>query len=286
MTMNKLLIAASALAIMAGSPALAETNTNAENTNSPSVSQDVKREWKNVKEDAAQAADKTAAAAEDAYESIKATVIGEDAPKAGSPNTVTIDSRMTASGMIGQPVLNHRNEKIATVKDIILDANGNATTVVLADGGFLGIGTKLAAFDYGLVSRRSADGDVIMPISEETLKKVAPFSYDAKDAEKDKAVRIMQPNSISTAKLLDGQILDPDKNNVAEIDNISFRDGSANQIIVAFDQTLGLGGKRAAMNFDSVQVVREDANDRTDVDVQLSAQQAANFENFKKTARN
>jgi sporulation protein YlmC with PRC-barrel domain len=286
MTMNKLLIAASVLAIMAGAPALAETNTNADNQNAPSVSQDVKREWKNVKENASEAADKTAAAAEDAYESIKATVIGDEAPKAGSPNTVTIDSRMTAAGMIGQPVLNHKNEKIATVEDIILDADGNATTVVLANGGFMGIGTKLAAFDYSLVSQRSADGDVIMPISEETLKKVAPFSYEAKDAEKDKAVRIMQPNNISVAKLLDGQILDPEKNNVAEIDNISFRDGSASQVIVAFDQTLGLGGERAAMNFDSVKLVREDANDKTDVDVQLSAKQAANFENFKKTANN
>lgn len=282
--MKKLLIAASALAIAAGAPAFAETQAEANaraEAEAPSLSKDLKREWQNVKEDASQAADKTSEAAEDAYESIKATVIGEEEPSTGS--TVTIDSRMTAAGMIGEPVLNHQNEKIASVKDIILDSEGNAQMVVLADGGFMGIGTKLAAFDYGLISQRTKDGDVIMPISEETLKKVAPFSYDPKDAEKDKAVRIIPANGISVAELLDGQILNPEKENVAEIDNISFRDGSASQIIVAFDQVVGVGGERAAMDFDSVKLIREKNNE---IDVQLSAKQAANFENYKKTANN
>ncbi len=280
---TRFLIAASVLAIMAGAPALAETsaNTNAEvKAEAPSLSKDAKREWENVKKDASEAADKTAKAAEDVYEDIKATVIGEEETTTAS--TVTIDSRGTASGMIGQPVLNSKGEKIATVKDIILDADGNATTVVLADGGFMGIGTKLAAFDYNLVSQRQKDGDVIMPISEETLDKVAPFSYEPKDAEKDAKVRIIPANGVSVAKLLDGQILNAKKENVAEIDNISFSNGEASQIIIGFDKTLGLGGEKAAMSFNSANVVRE----KNELDVQLTASQAANFENFKKTATN
>lgn len=281
--MNRFLIAASVLAVMAGAPAFAETsaNVNAEaKAEAPSLSQDAKREWENVKKDASEAADKTAKAAEDVYEDIKATLIGEETN--ASSSTVTIDSRATASGMIGQPVLNTKGDKIATVQDIILDADGNATTVVLADGGFMGIGTKLAAFDYNLVSQRQKDGDVIMPISEETLDKVAPFSYEPKDAEKDAKVRVIPANGISVAKLLEGQVLNTEKKNVAEIDNISFRDGEASQIIIGFDKTLGLGGEKAAMDFNSANVVRK----KNDLDVQLTANQAANFENFKKTATN
>lgn len=282
-TKNKLLIAASAIAMAASVPAWAETsaNTNAEvKSDAPSLSQDAKREWENVKEDASEAADKTSEAVEDAYEDIKATVIGEK--ETSTASTVTIDSRGTASGMIGQPVLDANGKKIASVQDIILDADGNAQMVVLADGGFMGIGTKLAAFDYNLVSQRQKDGDVIMPITQETLNKVTPFSYEAKDAEKDAKVRLIPANGISVVRLLEGQVLNQQKENVAEIDNISFRDGEASQIIIGFDKMLGLGGEKAAMSFEGSRIVRQD----NDLDVQLTASQTANFENFKKTATN
>ncbi len=285
---KKLLIAASALAIIAGAPALAETSANtnvdakveANTQTSPSLNQDAKQAWENTKEATSNAADKTAKAAEDAYENIKATFIDEE--KTGS-DTLTIDSRGTAQGMIGQPVIDTSGKKIATVKDIILNKEGEAELVVLADGGFMGIGSKLAAFDYDLVSQRNEDGDVIMPISQETLNKVAPFSYEAEDAEKDAKTRIIPADGVSVAELLDGQILNTEKKAVAEVDNISFSNGEASQIIIGFDKTLGLGGEKAAVGFDNVDVVREKDNK---IDIQLSAKQAANFESFKKTATN
>jgi sporulation protein YlmC with PRC-barrel domain len=285
---KKLLIAASVIAIMAGAPAFAETsaNTSADvkvetNTQAnPSLKEDAKHAWENTKEATSKAADKTAKAAEDAYENIKATFIDEDKK---ASDTLTVDARGTAQGMIGQPVIDTSGKKIATVKDIILDNEGEAELVVLADGGFMGIGSKLAAFDYDLVSQRNEDGDVIMPISQETLDKVAPFSYEAKDAEKDAKTRVIPADGISVAELLDGQILNTEKKAVAEVDNISFSNGEASQIIIGFDKTLGLGGEKAAVGFDNVDVVRE--KDKK-VDVQLSAKQAANFENFKKTATN
>jgi sporulation protein YlmC with PRC-barrel domain len=282
-TKNKFLIAASAVAMAVSVPAWAETSANANaevKADAPSLSQDAKREWENVKQGASEAADKTSKAVEEAYEDIKATVIGEE--ETSTSSSVTIDSRNTASGMIGQPVLDTNGKKIASVQDIILDADGNAQMVVLADGGFMGIGTKLAAFDYNLVSQRQKDGDVIMPITQDTLNKVAPFSYEAKDAEKDAKVRVVPANGISVARLLEGQVLNQKKENVAEIDNISFSNGEASQIIIGFDKTLGLGGEKAAMSFEGSRIVRE----KNDLDVQLTASQTANFENFKKTATN
>ena len=281
---RKFLIAASALAIMTSGLALAETDTNTSadtqtqvNTpQNPSMKDDVKHAWESTKEEASKAADQASTAAENAYESIKATFIDEE--KTGS-DTLTIDSRGTAQGMIGQPVLDTTGKKIATIKDIILNNQGEAELVVLADGGFMGIGSKLAAFDYDLVSQRNEDGDTIMPISQQTLDKVAPFSYEAEDIEKDEKTRVMPADGISVAELLDGQILNTEKEAVAEVDNISFNNGEASQIIIGFDKTLGLGGGKAAVGFDNVDMVRE--KDKK-VDVQLSAKQAANFENFKK----
>lgn len=273
---KRFLVAASAIALLS-SPAIAadpqaEGNNPGTTQTGNSISEDVKQGWENTK-----------SAAKDAYEDIKATLV-DDTNQSGT-STVTVSSRSTASGIIGQPVMNTKGERIASVNDIILDANGNATLVVLADGGFMGIGTKLAAFDYNLVSQRQKDGDIIMPISEETLDKVMPFSFDQADADKDEKVQVPPADSISLAKLLDGHILNERNEAIAEIENISLRNGAADQVIIAFDQTLGLGGEKAAMDFDNLKLIRNKDN-KDDLDFQLSAKQASNFEAFKKTSTN
>ena len=81
---------------------------------------------------------------------------------------------------------------------------------------------------------------------------------------------------------LDGDLLDERRKVVAEVDDLSFKDGHADQLVVAFDQILGLGGGMAALNYSAAKVVR----DGDDLDFQLSANQAANFEAYKKTATN
>jgi hypothetical protein len=277
------LTTASALALLIASPAFAENakiNATAE-TNS-TMSEDVSKAWESTKENVSEAAGKVAEETKEAYESIKATLVDKNYT-ADNAQTITIDSRNTANGMIGQPIYNHKNEKIATVHDIIVDEKGRATQVIVADGGFLGLGAKYAAFDYSLVSQRKADGDVIMPLSEETIKKAAKFSYDQADANKD-GVRVIPAGSYSVATLLGGQLVNPANETVAQIDNISFQNGAANQVIVAFDQMLGLGGEKAVVAYDDVKVVKQDETGNN-IDFQLTAAEATQFETFKNAVK-
>ncbi len=271
----------SAVALLAAAPALAEVKENP-SAGKNTVSEDVSKAWENTKEDVSEAADSVSDATKEAYENIKATLIDKDY-KADNAQTVTIDSRTTATGMIGQPIYNTKNEKIASVYDIILDENGKATHVIVADGGFFGLGTKYAAFDYGLVSQRGETGDVIMPLSEDTIKKAAKFSYDAADAGKD-GVQAIPAGSLSVATLLGGQLVNPANETVAQVDNISFQNGAAKQVIVAFDQMLGVGGDKAALAYGDVKVLRQDDAGKN-VDFQLSAAEATQFEAYKNTVK-
>lgn len=267
----QLLTTISTLALLAASPAIAETvntNTSAETKTTGDVSTDVNRAWEDIKDDSAAA-----------YEDIKAVFIDEE-NTSGQFTDITINSRTTATGMIGRDVVNGNGDKVAKIEDIILNENGNAAMVVVADGGVLGLGAKLAAFDYNNISSRTENGDVIMPLTEQSIDQAAAFSYDEKDA--GEKVRVMPANGYSVKKLLDADLVDPTNEKVAEVDNISFRGGEASQLIVAFDQVLGLGGKKAAMDFDDAKLVRADDN----LDFQLNANQAAQFENYKKVATN
>ena len=278
---NNVLTCVSVIALLAAAPAIAETKAN-EKAGSSTISEDVSKAWESTKENVSDAAEKVSEESKEAYESIKATLVNEDYT-AQNAQIVTIDSRNTASGMIGQPIHNHKNEKIGSVHDIILNEKGQATQVIVADGGIMGLGTKYAAFDYGLVSQRKKDGDVIMPLSEETIKKAAKFSYDAADANKDD-VRVIPAGSLSVATLLDGQLVNPANETVAQVDNISFQNGAASQVIVAFDQMLGLGGERAAVAYNDVKIVRQD-DANTNIDFQLSAAEATQFEAYKSAVK-
>lgn len=267
---NTILMTASVIALLAAAPAFAETKAkiSAQQNTTGNVAADVEKAWEDVKENTAEA-----------YENVKAAFIDDD--KESKATVVTIDMRHTAAGMIGKAVYNSKNERIGTVKDIIVDANGKANMVIIADGEFPGYDGKLVAFDYNVISHQNADGDVIAPLSEESISKTAEFSYD-RTQPGDTKVRMIPENGFSVAKLLEGQLVNPQGETVAEIDNISFKNGHANQLIVGFDRVLGLGGKNAAIDYNDAKLVRKDG----DLDFQLSANHALQFESYKTTASN
>jgi hypothetical protein len=266
---TKILTTVSVIALMVSFPALAETKVKAEGSvqTTNSVQTDVKNAWEDIKKDTSTT-----------YENIKASLIGDE--KTDAKASLEIDSRHTANGMIGKPVLNGNNDRIGTVKDIIVDGQGAAHLVVIADGEIPGFDGKLVAFDYSLLTRQNVEGDFIAPINEETLDKATEFSYDT--GRSGERVRVIPNNGYSVAKLLEGQLVNEKKDSVADIDNISFRNAKASELIVSFDKVLGLGGEKAAVKYDNARLVR----DGSELDFQLSANQSSQFETFKKNMTN
>jgi sporulation protein YlmC with PRC-barrel domain len=53
--------------------------------------------------------------------------------------------------LAGTKVLNAQGEEIGDVKDVVLDAKGSATTVLIGVGGFLGIPEKIVGVPYGAI---------------------------------------------------------------------------------------------------------------------------------------
>jgi len=279
--------AASVLALATAAPAMADTSAGAnlsasanmqtERTqNQQAIPSTTTKEMKQGLEKAGEAVVDTTKgignAAKEAYEDVKAAVIDED----GSKNTINISTRQTAEGMIGHSIYNNRGEAIGKVHDIILDSDGNAAMVIVADGDLFGLGKK-AAFDYEVITNQNADGDFIAPLTEAMIDRATEFSYDVSDAS-DK-VRVMPSGGYSVNALLEGQVVDPQNKKIAEVEDISFEGGKASRLIVGFDQILGLGGKKAAMGYGEARVVR----DGDGYDFKLSANQAAQFEAYTKS---
>jgi hypothetical protein len=184
------------------------------------------------------------------HQDIKAILIDE-VDSGGAVDHISFDSRMTASGMLGKAVYDGTGKRLATIDDIIINDAGTATSIVLSDGGFMGLGGKLAAFDYNLLTQRTDNGDLVMALSEDAIRQAAPFSYDAADAG-DGRTQVMSISNYRISKVLDSTLSDPPGIKVAEVDNASFRDGQVDYLIAGFDKTLGMGGKMAAIKYNTV----------------------------------
>jgi sporulation protein YlmC with PRC-barrel domain len=213
----------------------------------------------------------------DTADDIKVFFIGKTANHRLEPTL--IHSSMTAHGLIGEKIVNAKGERVATVQDIIVNKYGRAILVVVSDGGVLGIGGKVAAFDYNKVVTQNGGGRVSIALSQDMVTHAADFSYDEKDWAK---AKVIPAGSISVNDLLKGNVIDNNGKKVADIENVYLRNADVSQIIVGFNKTIGMGGDLAALDYDDLQMVRK--ND--DLDFKLTSNQTAQFKSFKTSVAN
>ena len=81
-------------------------------------------------------------------------------------------SDLLASNLIGQPVVNVKNEAIGNINDLVTDDNGKVVAVLVGAGGFLGLGEKDLAVPFeDLKIARDANNDlaIILSVDQETI---------------------------------------------------------------------------------------------------------------------
>ncbi|MET0676718.1 MAG: PRC-barrel domain-containing protein [Bradyrhizobium sp.] len=85
------------------------------------------------------------------------------------------------SKLIGNSVVNDKNEKIGTVDDLIADKDKKQLSfAVLQVGGFLGMGAHLVAVPYDSLVIDDTGRTITLPgASKDELKKLSQFNYSA-----------------------------------------------------------------------------------------------------------
>lgn len=302
MSIAKIIGIVTALALMVGITAYTEANATSltqpvADAVSPAAAQpswnaeDIDEGWEDfdadIRDNKTDLRDTAVAPVPSSAPSANTGIFGTTPPRRTTINGIGYDqnimysARTTASGMIGQAVTDLSGKKIATVKDIVLDSTGSAVLLVVTDGGFMGMGDKLAALDYKMVVQQRSEGDVMMPMNAKGLDRMAPFSYDVKEASE--KVRVIPANGYSTVQLLKGKILDPKNKALGDVENIVFRGGKASQVVVEFDKKLNLGVGKAALDFNDMTIARH-ANGVADF--RMNERQSADFEAYRNLKAN
>lgn len=86
---------------------------------------------------------------------------------------------LTASSIMSDKVINPEGEKLGDVRDVMLDVReGKIEYVVMESGGFLGIGEKLFAIPYRLLSLDTANHAFVLDQDKETIENAPGFDKD------------------------------------------------------------------------------------------------------------
>lgn len=94
------------------------------------------------------------------------------------------DTDNLGTRLIGQPVYSSSGddaEEIGNIDDLVFDENGQITAVVIAVGGFLGIGEKAVAVDFGALEFTLAADNTerwVVPTTAEALTAAPDFVWE------------------------------------------------------------------------------------------------------------
>ncbi|MFA5593534.1 MAG: PRC-barrel domain-containing protein [Micavibrio sp.] len=263
--LNKILMGASVLAVMAAMPAMAETNMKAK-------ADEAGTKIENTLAEAGQAientADKAAAKTKEAYRDVQAYFSDDDDIK--SVKTLNMASALTSDQLLGASIENPQGETIGKIDDILVDSDGDAERVIVNDNGFLGLGGKRASFDFDIIEGITGNENIVVRLNEKSIDNARAYDPDAMPA------GLYSVNKIKGAKLLDAQ-----GKAIADVDTVVFDGDDADYIIVSFNKILGIGGDKAALDFDALNLV----NNGGKYSFKLNAQQTAEFQT-RKDSRN
>jgi ribosomal 30S subunit maturation factor RimM len=108
-----------------------------------------------------------------------AMAIGGSAHVTLAADAMQSEDEYRTSKLVGAAVYNEANEKIGSIEDIVLKADGAMDEVVLSVGGFLGIGDKFVSVPFGdlQISRDGSSLKVVTKGTKESLKGLPDYKF-------------------------------------------------------------------------------------------------------------
>ncbi|RUX27605.1 PRC-barrel domain containing protein [Mesorhizobium sp. M7A.F.Ca.US.011.01.1.1] len=194
------------------------------------------------------------------------------------------------TNIIGESVYNGTGddaENIGKVSDVVFDKDGQAKSVVIDVGGFLGVGAKSVAFDYGKLQWAEKNGDRWLVAQTTKDELTAQAEFDSKPyapapapAASTDATAPTAPATTDTAqkpadmnaapaepvKRADGNLATniigenvyngtgDDAQNIGDVNDIVLtKEGKAESLVIGVGGFLGLGAKNVTYDFSKAQ---------------------------------
>lgn len=150
------------------------------------------------------------------------TPMGAPAAPAAGDAKAAVSGMVRADSFEGLPVKNSAGAEIGSVKDVILDADGALSGLVLNAGGVLGVGGRDVLVSAAEIQTESGSDSQLSAVSltsaAENLDGFPAFSYDADTAEA--GVKTLPADGASAAELVGSAVTTGDGKTVGTIDGL------------------------------------------------------------------
>jgi len=199
------------------------------------------------------------------------------APAAEAPVPRSDGALMT--NIIGESVYNGTGDDaqdIGKVDDVVFDASGNAKSAIIGVGGFLGVGKKDVAFDYGKLEWAEKNGDrwLVAKSTKDELSALPAFDRKPYDPAPAQSADATQPANNTTTtqapaaapaepvKKAEGNLASnimgesvyngtaDDAQKIGDVKDIVLaKDGKAESLVIGVGGFLGIGTKNVTYDF-------------------------------------
>jgi sporulation protein YlmC with PRC-barrel domain len=225
-----------------------------------------------------------------AYAQSSTTPAPTDAPAVQQPAAPVRAEGSIVTNIVGESVYNGTGddaENIGKVTDVVFDKDGQAKSVVIGVGGFLGVGAKNVAFDYDKLQWAEKNGDRWLVAQTTKDELTAQAEFDSKPyapapapAASTDAAAPTAPATTDTAqtpadmnaapaepvKRADGNLATniigetvyngtgDDAQNIGSVNDIVLtKEGKAESLVIGVGGFLGLGAKNVTYDFSKAQ---------------------------------
>jgi sporulation protein YlmC with PRC-barrel domain len=98
-----------------------------------------------------------------------------------SKKSVAMYGVVQASKIIGETVVDYKDEHVGKIHELVIDAKKNRVVyAVLSFGGFMGMGNKLFAMPWEAFEFSATENKLILNVDKEKLKNAPGFEKDDK----------------------------------------------------------------------------------------------------------
>ena len=213
-------------------------------------------------------------------------------PAAESTAPIPRSDGALMTNIIGVSVYNGTGDdaqNIGKVDDVVLDSSGKAKSAIIGVGGFLGVGKKDVAFDYGKLEWAEKNGDrwLVAKTTTDELNAQAAFDRKAYDPAPAQSSEATQPGASSTSatqkqaaaqptepvKKADGNLASnimggavyngtaDDAQKIGDVKDIVLaKDGKAESLVIGVGGFLGIGTKNVTFDFAKAKWAEKNGN--------------------------
>jgi sporulation protein YlmC with PRC-barrel domain len=203
---------------------------------------------------------------------------------------------LRATHWLEAEVVNEQGEDLGQVSDLLLQETGDAEALLIDVGGFLGIGQREVAIPVEQVQVEQVDENqirIIVAMTQEELEQAPEFDRETAMADREAQVaeREAQPgvaeqqpgtepgvaeerpaerqaarapgvapgvSGLSADELMGADVIGADNENIGSVGDVIFgQDGRIRAVVVDVGGFLGIGARNVAVEFESIQLQRE-----------------------------